>query len=528
MSIVRDIVLRIRVDAPGIAGAGAAAGAPGIAGAAFGPPPFRGGGVGGTSLVGPGGISGVGGRGAVAGLSARGGGAESLKRFRDVASALDDIEKRFGRSTASAYRFAHALGAVGFEAARLLTWSRLITRVTYGAQELGLGGTALLGGGAAIGGAVGLGIVGATELLRGNTQFGRARSRGGQGVLQGPTIEALRQPNAFRTIGAEWSRQIAGLTTGAFNVFRSGNFTQPSIGEDILVESGLLSRRGLSGFDAEAERARTLIGLQGRERLRTQAFGRGGRMAQQFMAPLESQLGLQLGRADIAGASQLPALQQFIGQLQERRAGIRGQLGGTFDPGTANEARGQISEITQRLIAAQQDLADQRQREAIDAEQSLRRRLQIVQQIEATERQRITAGVSRGFALPAAAQRVLAESAQAVEGGGATRRQLMMLQMLGAPVTPGQSEQMQAQMLGFLRPEFVQAFDLGGREADRLRQEGQGFMNMLRGLMNVFRQQQGETIQAVANEQEAASEMDRNVNDIARERALEQAHEGGR
>jgi len=523
VSVVRDVILRIRVDAPGLPGIGNLPGAGGLGGA---PSLARGGGP----LVGPGGgFAGVPqGAGAAYGLGARGGGSESLKRLASIPDVLRDIERSQGRVTAGAYRWAHALGLAGYEMARLATWSRIVTRVTYGAQELGLGGTAF-GGAAAIGAALGLGIVGGVEWLQGNVRFGQPKRLGGPGVVYGPTISAMGQEGFGRAFGAEYLRSLLSVGQLPFNIIRQGGvrrgWTQPTWIEDLLVEAGAMPARGMAGLP-QNEAERVALSMQQIQRQRQVGLQRGATVGAQWIAPRASQLTGALAMAELQGAARAPIVEaellgtrQQLGRLQAILPSAR--------PDIMPELQGEIRAIMNQIVELERQRQDLIRQESAEQEQSLHRRLSLVQQIEASERSRAERGIVTGYGMPRALQRRLAEAAGALEGGRVTQQQVQLLMRAEAPVTEAQWKIMLQFMAGRADPMFLERFELEGgpaRETARIRR----IEATLRGVRQQRDQELMDSIHAQGAHEQAANAMDTEIENVSRERSIEYQLESGK
>jgi hypothetical protein len=106
------------------------------------------------------------------------------------------LARALGGANDEAKRFSENLGRWGFELARWATWSRPITRLTWGAEEAGAGmaarfggfniarlaaGSALRFGGPALAGGWALGAL--------TGQFGMPRGWGGQGLIANPNLQ---------------------------------------------------------------------------------------------------------------------------------------------------------------------------------------------------------------------------------------------------------------------------------------------------------------------------------------------------
>lgn len=175
--IVRDVLIRVKVQAPGgISGAGRGAVAPGVIGAA--------GGIGGGGRVAPGGVD------FGKAFGGRGGGGANWSANTVMNRQLTHIASNFGKAERAARGYAQTLGYVGMETLRLVTWSRLVTRLTFGIQEFGPG--AVAGAGMGMMAAAGtLPVLGAIGVATGNLKFGLPKSQGGQGAVTGPWMQAL-------------------------------------------------------------------------------------------------------------------------------------------------------------------------------------------------------------------------------------------------------------------------------------------------------------------------------------------------
>lgn len=333
-TISRDIVFNIRINAPGVAGspilAGTAVGGVGTRNAGVGTVGARGG----DPLLLFGGI---------------GGGGQN-RRLRNITRELASFTSATDKAAAAQGRFSKRIGAVSLEMARLLTWSRLVTRVTFGLAEVP-GGVAAAGIGVIAG--VGALAVGTGALLAQGvaSRFGIGPSGAGiQFGRPGTTKGFVRSPllkDVFGTkaglIGLVDSltfpfREFAGTISGGFPSDRGiGNISPFPAGSlpvtTTSVGAGPLGRR--------AERQRQILGPQGIQPGQAEAaagFTRGRRNIFRAFGPFGFGVGRLRAGAGLLGLESFPGA-RGPGILRQRQLFGRTDLGLSFSQAGISAAR---------------------------------------------------------------------------------------------------------------------------------------------------------------------------------------------
>lgn len=443
--IVRDVVLRIQIQPPNIAGAVGGGGGRFIAG----------GGARATT-------------GAAAVFGAQGGGSQN----RRLAQGLRDVDNAARRATRSMSSYANSVGLASLEMARLFTWSRLVTRLTFGVQELGASRIPGLVGAVGAGGALAAGAgaisVGA-QFATGQLGIGLPQTLGGRGFIQG--AEGITGRVGRAAFGASIGRALSAIAFTARNPFAETTRRRvvqqgfPLFGASAIVAASLqplgIGPRGIvfrgpggdiSRFDptqseldeiaaGNVTARQTIAGFRNR---RQRLIALGGQTAQEQIArqlgPFNVQrqqglLGGVPGAVDLANRQSLTVL----GGLANRFGQQRELGGGVFSLGQQLAVQQQITATIGRQA---RDLL-QTSREQT---QELQRELSVRRQIQQTIEQQVATlqGRRRG------ALRFAAGAAPG-ELRGATRA-IQILQE-GGPLTPF----VRQRLLGLDLPEGLRA-----------------------------------------------------------------------